>query len=105
MDGKIVNFIPQQAEDYCFARAFGFIDAIQGEQRWPQLHNHESDRIVEMERALAESETGFVTSDDHRVVQAIAMRCACLHKHMRFSNPKAVNKSWPEFWRFLNEVI
>lgn len=34
-------------EDYCFARAFNFITKDEGEQQWPQLHNHESDRLVE----------------------------------------------------------
>ena len=50
-EGKI-DFTPQQAEDYCFARAFGLMSAQEGEMRWPSLRGHESDRIVEMEEAL-----------------------------------------------------
>jgi len=90
-----MNFIPVQVEDYCFARAFGVITQEEGEKRWPSLKGHESDRIVEMENALQQKE---VTSKDHRVVQAIAMLKG---EETAFMYPGCVNKSWPQFWRFL----
>lgn len=100
--GKSVRFVPEQAEDYCFARAFGVITAEEGEQRWPSLRGHETDRIKEMETALAAMTTNKpIDSADHRVIQAIAMKAATEGKPLRFMHPDAVNKSWPEFWDFL----
>ncbi|MEK6889632.1 MAG: hypothetical protein AABX35_00430 [Nanoarchaeota archaeon] len=90
-----MNFKSEQAEDYCFARAFGVMSKEEGEKKWPSLRGHESDRIEEMEKALLQEE---VDSRDHRVVQAIAM----LKKgKVKFKHPEAVKKSWPEFWKFL----
>ena len=93
--GKII-FIPEQAEDYCFARAFGLITSKEGERRWPSLRGHESDRIKEMEIALNQKE---VTSKDHRVVQAIAMLKG---NSIKVKHKESVNKSWPQFWSFLD---
>lgn len=97
-NGKM-NFKPEQAEDYCFARAFGIMTAEEGELRWLSLKGHESDRISEMEKALQEKE---VSSKDHRVVQAIAM----LRKTRdNIEYPDCVNKSWPQFWKFLQDSV
>ncbi len=95
--GRMV-FEPEQAEDYCFARAFDLIDAAEGEKRWPSLRQHESDRIESMEIALGQSE---VDSADHRVVQAVAMRKG---DDVSFLHPEAVAKSWPRFWEMWNTV-
>jgi len=99
------EFIPQQAEDYCFARAFGYMSPEEGAKRWPQLRNHESDRINAMEAALiAARNRETIVSDDHRVVQAMAMWGKVNHVEVKFSNPNAVKKSWPQFWKFLYET-
>lgn len=87
-----IDFTPEQAEDYCFARAFDLITATEGEARWPSLRQHESDRIAEMEEALTQD---AVTSVDHRVVQAVAMRKG---DDVSFLHPECVAKSWPQFW-------
>ena len=34
------------------ARAFGFISKEEGEEKWPSLRGHESDRIEEMEKEM-----------------------------------------------------
>lgn len=92
-----MDFVPWHAEDYCFARAFGIMSAQDGE-KWPNLKDHESDRVPEMEQQLQQIE---VTSKDHRVVQAIAM----LRKSKdRIKYPLSVNKSWPQFWRFFEDA-
>lgn len=88
-------FTPEQAEDYCFARAFDLMTSAEGEARWPSLRQHESDRIAGMEEALAQHE---VTSADHRVVQAVAMRKG---SEASFAHPECVTKSWPQFWKLL----
>lgn len=90
-----MDFVPEQSEDYCFSRAFGIMTATEGGKRWPSLRGHESDRIAEMENTLQQKE---VTSQDHRVVQAVAMlgRNKTIVKY-----PESVNKSWPQFWEFL----
>ncbi|MFC1728112.1 hypothetical protein ACFLZ7_01445 [Nanoarchaeota archaeon] len=96
--GKM-DFKPEQAEDYCFARAFDLISAEEGEKLWPSLHGHESDRIKEMEEQLQKEK---ITSKDHRVVHAIAM----LRKSKEnVQNPECVNKSWPQFWMFLQDSV
>ena len=95
--GKM-NFKPEQAEDYCFARAFGILSAAEGEVLWPSLRTHESDRIVEMEKALSQSD---VSSKDHRVVQAVAMK---KHDKVTFLYPECVTKSWPKFWDWFTAV-
>jgi hypothetical protein len=93
-----IEFTPLQAEDYCFARAFGVMTAEEGEMRWPSLRGHESDRIVEMEQALREK---TVSSRDHRVVQAVSMLRG---QEVEVEHPEAVAKTWPMFWEFLGDA-
>lgn len=96
------SFVPQQAEDYCFSRAFKFITKREGESRWPSLRGHESDRIKEIERILDNVDRREeIDSRDHRVIQAVAMRQKVKHKNINVKYPLAVNKSWPQFWKFL----
>ncbi len=97
-DSGVMEFTPIQAEDYCFARAFGLMTASDGEARWPSLRQHESDRIAEMERLLV---ADAIDSHDHRVVQALAMLGV---KKSRFSDPACVAKTWPQFWDYLDAV-
>ena len=96
------SFIPQQAEDYCFARAFELITKESGELRWPSLRGHESDRIAEMERMIYASNLGKeINSTDHRVIQAIAMLQKIKGKNIKVKYPDVVKKSWPQFWKFI----
>jgi len=98
------SFIPRQPEDYCPARAFGRITKEEGESRWPSLRGHESDRIEEMERVLYKVDHGGeIDSKDHRVVQAMVMRQKVKQKDVEVKYPLAVNKSWPQFWKFLTD--
>lgn len=101
--GRKAKFIPKQAEDYCFARVFNFISKKDGEKKWPALHNHESDRIIEMEKEIKNAKLGNpINSKDHRVVQAIVMWGKVNKKSIKIKYPEAVNKGWPEFWNFIN---
>ncbi len=100
--GKIM-FKPKQAEDYCFARAFNIIDAETGKRLFPSLIGHETNRIEEMEKAMAQMDTNEeVTSADHRIVQAIAMKSITEKKQANILNKQAVNKTWPKFWEFMD---
>ncbi|MBW2982652.1 hypothetical protein KY343_07240 [Candidatus Woesearchaeota archaeon] len=120
------RYTPGHAEDYCFARAFGFITKGEGEIKYPNLRGHESDRIIEMEKQLGNLKSRrLIDSNDHRVVQAISMYYVvnnkakikdALSKGMnveeairriqgKFSNPCCVSKSWPQFWKFLEYSI
>jgi hypothetical protein len=100
-----VDFIPEQAEDYCFAYTFGFITQEEGEQKWPSLRGHESDRIKEMNEVLDQAKMGKeITSKDHRVVQAVAMWSNINEKPVNILYPESVNKSWPQFWEFLKFI-
>lgn len=96
------TYFPEHSEDYCFARALGFITRQEGEKRWPQLAHHESNRLDAMEEAMKAALSGqTIVSDDHRVVQAMAMWGKVNNVQVYFSNPNAVRKSWPQFWRYL----
>lgn len=98
-------FIPVCSDDYCFARAFEYINKEEGQKSWPSLRGHETDRIEEMEKAITESKTGeLISSKDHRVIQAIAMWGVVNNKKLNFTHPEAVNKSWPKFWDFLDSL-
>ena len=102
LKGKKPKFIPEQAEDYCFARVFGYITKKEGEKKWPSLKGHESNRITEMEKVIKLVENDdVVTSKDHRVVQAIVMWSIVNKKKVDIKYPKSVNKSWPQFWDFI----
>lgn len=104
LHGKNPNFTPRQAEDYCFARAFGYITKEYGKSEWPSLLSHESNRVKEIEKMLKYMRTGkSIDSKDHRVIQAIAMLQKINGKKIKIKYPLSVNKSWPQFWRFLND--
>lgn len=102
LQGKRTVFIPEQAEDFCFAYVFGYITSEEGETLWQSLRGHESDRISEIKYTLelAQKEKK-IESRDHRVVQAIAMWGKVNKMNVKIVYPLAVNKSWPQFWNFL----
>lgn len=100
-----VAFVPQQPEDYSFARIFGFITKAKGESLWPSLRGHESDRIEEVERVIEDiNNRREIESKDHRVIQAGAMYQKLNNEAIRIKHPLSVNKSWPQFWRFMNDI-
>ena len=126
LKGEGTKYISRHAEDYCFARAFGFITKEEGQRKYPSLRGHESDRIVEMEKQLNNlSNKILIDTNDHRVVHAIAMfyivkRKSQIKKAMesgmtskevirvvqsKFANPYCVSKSWPQFWKFMEYSI
>lgn len=103
---KKTLFVPLCSDDYCFARVFEYINKEKGAKEWPSLQGHETNRIEEMEKAILEAERGKeITSKDHRVVQALAMWAIINNKKLNFMYPEAVNKSWPEFWEFLDSLV
>ncbi len=104
--GERSKFIPKQAEDFCFAYVFGYMTSEEAEKVWPALRGHESDRIVEIESMLQMAKEGKeVTSKDHRVVQAIAMWGRINGVSVNIMYPECVNKSWPQFWDFINSDV
>jgi len=100
-----MDFKLKQQDDYCFARAFNLITKKEGKKRWPELKGHESDRLEEMEKQINNlNNEKEIDSKDHRVVQSIAMLALLKDKKPKFSFPDCVNKSWPQFWEFLEYV-
>jgi hypothetical protein len=98
-----IAFAQVQAEDYCFARAFGLIDETEGEQRFPSLIGHETNRIEEMKKAINQADNDEqITSRDHRIVQAIVMRQIAMGKEINVADKGCVNKTWPKFWDFID---
>ena len=103
LNSQKVEFVPKQAEDFCFAYIFGYMTAEEGEKKWPALRFHESDRIVEVQVALEAAKDGEdIISKDHRVIQAISMWGKVNDKKVSIKYPQVVNKSWSQFWDFLN---
>ncbi len=99
-----VDFAHEQAEDYCFGRAFEVLTEDQAKRLYPSLEGHETSRFEEMERAIKQADQDQrVSSPDHRVVQAIAMKYfdRGIQKES-FAYPNCVNKSWPLFWEFMD---
>ncbi len=100
--GEVTDFIAEQAEDYCFARMFSYLTRETGAKRWPSLAGHESNRLDEMEVVITSIRRGeMITSRDHRVVQAAVMWGLVNGVSVNICYPEVVNKSWPEFWRFV----
>jgi hypothetical protein len=101
-----MQFSPQQAEDYCFARAFGCITPEEGLNRWPALVGHESNRIEAMEKSILQFENHeWITSSDHRVIQAMGMLAVTHRRGLQIANYQCVEKSWPLFWEFVYAVV
>lgn len=96
---------PLHSEDYCFARAFNLINAEEALKRWPQLQNHESNRIEEMEKTLTKFDaTGRISSVDHRVIQSMVLYAIFHKKEYVCANPECVKKSWPQFFDFVSSL-
>jgi hypothetical protein len=105
LSGQRPDFDPEQAEDFPFAVAFGYITVQEGIKKWASLEGHESNRPLEIVSALEQAKTGNkVTSKDHRIVQAIAMWSAVNKVGVSFAHPDSVKKSWPLFWEFLGRA-
>lgn len=104
MNGNRPTWFPVQSEDYCFARVFNYINADEGLKLWPSLCNHESNRIIEMESAIKLFQSDLkITSKDHRVIQALVMYSYVNKVMFNCDYPHCVNKSWPQFWNFIQD--
>jgi len=98
-----MKFEAKHSEDYCFARAFDKISKEQGLERFPQIVNHESNRIEEMETVIRQIEGNeYLNSKDHRCIQAGVMRQFAEGREIRLKDRKTVNKTWLQFWDFMN---
>ena len=97
------KFKPLIAEDYCYARAFNFITRKEGERRWPELANHECNRLKAMEEACRNLNRKISVHNDHRVAMAVALRQKSLGLPVQVNNKACVSKSWPQFWQWLKE--
>lgn len=95
------KFKPLIAEDYCYARAFGFITQKEGKRRWPELENHECNRLKVMEEVCKNLNKKVNVHNDHRVAMATALRQKSLGLPVRVNDKKCVAKSWPGFWQWL----
>lgn len=98
-----LNFKPEQAEDTLLAMAFGILTPDLVARLYPQVANHESNRLIALEEALAEYLCGQkISTGDHRVVTALALRYGL--SEQAFTNPRSVEKAWPLFWRFFHDL-
>jgi len=99
----------ESAEDIPLAYMMNEIELDEAEKRFPSLRHHETDRIEELEyqkRRLWRKPS--VVCTDHRIVMACAMANQLIPqedglKVIKYEN--AVNKSFPKFWEYLNEIM
>lgn len=97
------EFKPRIAEDYCYARAFNLITQKEGKRRWPELANHECNRLAVMEEICKNFNRRLSVHSDHRVAMAGALRQISLGLPIRVNSKKCVAKSWPQFWQWLKK--
>jgi len=101
-----IYFSAMHSEDYCMLRAMDMITPHEGLEKWPSLVGHESNRIIEMEKALEEYNSyGTVSSNDHRVIQAIVAYSIKYGTRPVVKNIDAVKKSWPLFQEFITHIM
>jgi hypothetical protein len=102
---KKIGWKPGYPEDYCLARVLGVMDMQSGKSRWPELAGVNNNRIMELEKQIGYAQKGEqITSNDHRIVQALAVKAILDNKEIRVKDPECVAKSWPKFWEFLYAV-
>ena len=102
--GKL-EFTPRHSEDYCFSRAFNLLTSEEAAKIWPILKGHETNRILEMELQLNNFEQEkSINSNDHRIIQAIALLSISRNKQANFLYSNSVGKSWPQFWKFIDSI-
>lgn len=107
--GEPSTFEPKQVEDFPFSFLLrGTPTIAEAAVRWPNLANHESNRLRAVTEACEEWHASrTISSYDHRIIQAMSM-CAMIRgyapRRLRecVQHPEAVAKSWPQFWKFLN---
>lgn len=92
-------------ENMPLAVVFNEIDIEAALTLHPTLINHESHRDVSIINAIKQMTYGnTITSDDHRVVKAIAMYSKKYNIDTKFLHPECVNKSNPRFWSMLKDI-
>lgn len=105
LQGKKVKLKIDSAEDIPLAVAMGEMSIKVAEKKYPQLKHHETNRIKELENMLTDTNCA---STDHRIVMARAMSDVLKESWTLYDrpvNPEAVNKSFPKFWEYLDEII
>lgn len=101
------DFALDRAEHFCYAYMFGLVTLEEAEKAWPQLINHETNRlkeIVEQKQLLLDG--SVLDSLDHRVIQAVVLYAIKNGIGFTVSEPakKSVNKTWPAFWTFAEQL-
>jgi 3-phosphoshikimate 1-carboxyvinyltransferase len=62
------------------------------------------DEIIIKKGDLSETSEFIETYDDHRVAMSIAPLCLLLDDELKIKDSEVVEKSYPDFWKDLNEV-
>ncbi|MDO8559324.1 MAG: hypothetical protein Q7R84_03245 [bacterium] len=100
------SFKPKHSEDFCLARALGLITTEDGKKFFPSEAEHETNRFLEMERVIADVESGReIKSIDHRPIYSGAVMQMMQGRKIRVKYPGKVGKSWPQFWRFVDFIF
>ncbi len=107
LKGTRPDFEPQQAEDFPFARVFGYMTTEEAKKLWPSLADHESNRFEEVDAMIALAEQGEpIPTKDHRIAQALTFWGKIMEKHVEIVHPVCISKSWPieQFNSFISQA-
>ncbi|MBP7708590.1 hypothetical protein KA107_02800 [Candidatus Pacearchaeota archaeon] len=105
LTGK-VNYVGQQPEDCCFELAFGLTSVEEARRRYPSVEGHETSRFDEMQKVIAEVDSGKpICSKDHRVVQAMIERQLVKGIPVKVADWSMTSKTWPEFEKFIRFAL
>lgn len=99
MSGTKIPYHATHSEEAIYAVLHGDMLLEEAAARFPMLRSHETDRIAEIEKVLCGD---VVDSIDHRIVQAALLTNTVAHWTSR--SEKAVRKTWPDFFEFLQAV-
>lgn len=93
------------AEDVPLAYMFGEIELSEIKSTYPQMVNHESNRIDELNAVTrTPGASQIMYTDDHRIVMACEMFGIVNDSQYKFMHPECVNKSFPNFFKYIKEI-
>jgi hypothetical protein len=106
LQNKDVKLRIDSAEDIPLAYMFDEISLNKIKTKYPQMINHESDRISSLTEIT--TDTDEVDSNDHRIVMACAMASIVesnKYKFTYYNHKDAVDKSFPKFWEYYDNIV
>jgi hypothetical protein len=97
--GEDIGYEVTEAEEFPYGFYFGNVGLEEAQDRFASLPHHESNRLVEVPRALELARVGEpIAVDDHRIIQMVGFFGLLTGTEVYFEHPEAVNKTWPGYF-------